>query len=137
MMAVGLRTVLVCWLLAASTASAAGPGWGESSVNPAGTHSPWPGRGGLSLQCPAVYTGIKSGLLPTGWVASDSGVPAEFVRSQVQGNDLFCVYRVPGVGRVGHASVSQRVPAGFRCETAGAGTFACRQGRQPFQGEER
>ncbi len=118
--------VLLGSLLMTPGAAVAVPGW-PAGNGTAGPMVPGPER--LRLQCPRAYAGIKGDLLPTDWTATDSGQPAALIKSQVQRGNLYCVYRIPTSSRMGHASVRRRVPAGYRCESDGAGRFDCRRSR--------
>jgi len=116
----------------AAEAAAVGPGWGDApgkKLPPPVMGSPGrsAGPGELLLECPRVFAGIKGDLLPTDWTATDPGRPASFVKSQVDRDGLYCVYRVPSESRAGHASVRRLAPAGYRCETDGSGRFRCRR----------
>jgi len=77
-------------------------------------------------QCPAAYSGLKGDKLPTYWEATDRGQQAEFLKSQVQDQYLYCVYRISSGDREVHVSAVRLIPEGYDCISDGAGIFECR-----------
>jgi|GEM_PF-4605828 len=130
---VEILTIVLCltWIsLGFSLAWAGPPSWRGS--NPSAGASPGspltttPQR--FELQCPSAYTGIKGELLPTYWEPVDKGQRADFLKSQIQDQYLYCVYQVSSSSREIHASVRRLIPGGYSCASDGAGRFECREG---------
>ena len=116
-------------LAMAAPVLAAPPRWPSGATNAGSAQSrSAPSPPGFDVQCPTAYYGINGAMLPTGWeTMMDKGQPAALITSQVQGQYLYCVYRIPSTGRDIHASVRKLVPREYRCETDGAGLFNCRK----------
>ncbi len=82
---------------------------------------------GFDLQCPSAYVGIKGELLPTYWEPTDKGQPARLVKSQLQEQYFYCVYRLRSSGSETHSSVRRLLPEGYSCISDGAGRLKCRK----------
>jgi hypothetical protein len=77
----------------------------------------------LEFDCPRVYQGIKSEMLPTYWESTDRGKGLAAGQSQVQGKFLICIYRKASGEKIGN--VRRLIPKGYRCITDGRGSFQC------------
>ena len=65
------------------------PAWNAKS-------SPPPSGNNLTLYCPKAYLGVRSDLLPTHWEVFKGSKPLQLKSSQVQGQDMVCVYGEAG-----------------------------------------
>lgn len=92
------------------------PAWNSKNAPPASAQK-------LTFYCPKAYLGIRSDLLPTHWEVFKGNKPLQLKSSQVQGQDMVCVYGEPGQPAEG--SVHRLVPAGYKCISDGVGTFKC------------
>ena len=92
------------------------PAWNAKS-------SPPPSGNNLTLYCPKAYLGVRSDLLPTHWEVFKGSKPLQLKSSQVQGQDMVCVYGEAGQAAVG--SVRRLIPGGYKCISDGVGTFKC------------
>lgn len=80
----------------------------------------------MMFRCPRAYLGVRRDLLPTHWEILDDGTPLRLKASQVQQDELLCIYQDDGGRSVG--TIRRLVPDGYDCLSDGAGRFRCRTG---------
>lgn len=80
----------------------------------------------MTFQCPRAYLGVREDLLPTHWETVKGRKPLRLKASQVQRDELLCIYQDSGGRSIG--IVKRLVPEGYDCLSDGVGRFRCRIG---------